>query len=156
MPAGGWRAALPQLKFGLAGDLASSRRHIHRRDRAGAGPARPGAIRVEQGLRRRQYRAKRHHAVALGLDHLTSGSQLDGLALGLHQAALDLGAGLGGCALDLGGNSSRQCLRQFRRSGSRQRLRSSRITSSRTMKAASYRPMVRPAVRGRGSSPSRM
>jgi hypothetical protein len=31
------------------------------------------------------------------------GSQLDGLALGLHQAALDLGAGLGGCALDLGG-----------------------------------------------------
>ncbi len=60
-------------------------------------------------------------SIALGLDHLTSGSQLDGLAPGLHQAALDLGAGLGGCALDLGGNSSRQCLRQFRRSGSRHR-----------------------------------
>ena len=44
--------------------------------------------------------------IALGLDHFTSGGQLGGFALGLHQAALDLSAGLGGCALDLGGNGT--------------------------------------------------
>jgi hypothetical protein len=49
--------------------------------------------------------------------HLASGGQFGGFRLRLHQTALDLAACLRCGPLDLGGNGSGQCLRQFRRSG---------------------------------------
>jgi hypothetical protein len=66
-----------------------------------------------------QFRHLLGQGIALGLDHFTSGGQLGGFTLGLYQAPLDLGAGLGGGTLDLGRNGRSQRLGQFRRGGGR-------------------------------------
>jgi len=61
VPAGGWRATLPQLNRGI-GIRVGTRSHVgsHVGSRGCHGVALGG---------RRQHRAQRQHAVAIGLDH---------------------------------------------------------------------------------------